>query len=138
MSLDRSVGLSLLFLILGSGWVPTRGADSASEAVLKEKGLTKSGHTFVIEDEKPVLAKMKEVRGIFATYATVAEKQAAAEQVAMQSAQLVQNRAELQANLNMLNQQINASGAARSVRYGRMNIQQTPANNPMLAQEECR
>ena len=52
MSLNRSVGLSLLFLILGSGWVRPW-CRLGPEAVLKEKGLTKSGHTFVIEDEKP-------------------------------------------------------------------------------------
>jgi hypothetical protein len=136
---DRSVGLSLAILILilglGSSWSTALGGDSAAETALKQKGLTKTGHTFVIEDEKPVLAKMKEVRGIFASYATVAEKQAAVEQMAMQSAELAQQRTELQANLNMLNQQIAASGASRTVRVGRMSVPQTPANNPALAQK---
>src|ERR1700722_16383477 len=97
---DRSFGLSLMILILGLGsnWSTALGGDSAAETALKQKGLTKTGHTFLIEDEKPVLDKMKEVRGIFASYATAAEKQASVEQMAMQSAQLDQQRTELQAN----------------------------------------
>jgi hypothetical protein len=137
MRLDRSVGLSLMTVILGlgSGWSMALGGDSAAETALNKKGLTRTGHTFLIEDEKPVLDKMKDVRGIFTSYATAAEKQATVEQMAMQSVQLDQQRAELQANLNMLNQQINASGAARTVRVGRMSVPQNASNNPMLAQK---
>jgi hypothetical protein len=134
MSLNRSVGLSLLFVILGSVGAESRAGDSAAESALKAKGLTKTGHTFVIEDEKPVLEKFKEVRGVFESYAAVAEKQAAIEQMAMQSAQLEAARAETQANLNMLNQQINATGAARPIRSGRYSMPQNASNNPMLAQ----
>jgi hypothetical protein len=138
MRRDRSVGLPLLLIILGSGWVPSRGADSAAESALKEKGLAKSGHTFVIEAEKPVLAKMKEARGVFASYATAAEKLAAAEQMATQSTQLEGQRVELQSNLNALNQQIAIQGTGTpnaSYGRGRSNVQQTAANNPVLAQK---
>src|SRR4051812_24584075 len=103
----RSAGFLLAFVVLGSGG--TRGADSppASVAALKQKGLTKSGLTFVLEAEKPVLAGMKEVRALVADHARAAEKQAMAEQVATRLAQVEERRAELQDNLNDLNQQIN-------------------------------
>jgi hypothetical protein len=139
MKLDRSVGLPLLVLVLASGWSPARGGDSAAELALKEKGLTRTGHTFVLEEaEKPVLEKMKEVRGVFAIYATSAEKVAAVEQMAMQSTQLEAQRVELQANLNALIQQIAIQGTGTSnASYGRSryNVRQTAANNPVLAQK---
>jgi hypothetical protein len=138
MRLDRSVGLPLLVLVLASGSSPALGGDSAAELALKEKGLTRTGHTFVLEEaEKPVLDKMKEVRGVFATYATAAEKLAAAEQMAVQSTQLEAQRVELQANLNALNQQIAIQGTGMpNSSYGRSryNVRQTAANNPVLAQ----
>jgi hypothetical protein len=134
MRLDRSIGLPLVIVILGSCWSPARAGDSAAESALKAKGLTKVGHTFVLEEaEKPVLAKIKEIRGVYASYAAVAEKQAAAEELVMQSAQLDQQRVELQVNLNMLNQQI-ASTPNSSYGRGRYNMPQTPANNPLMAQ----
>ena len=138
MMLGRSVGLPLLVLILASNGSPARGGDSAAESILKQKGLTKTGHTFIIEDEKPVLAKMKEIRVVFAGYVSVAEKQAAAEQVAMQSAQLEEHRVELQSNLDDLNQQIAIQGTGMSnssYGRGRYNVRQTAANNPVLAEK---
>ena len=139
MKRNRSVGLPLLALILASSSSTARGGDSAAELALKEKGLTRTGHTFVLEEaEKPVLDKMKEVRGVFAVYATAAEKLAAAEQMAMQSTQLEAQRVELQADLNALNQQIAVQGTGASSSYygrGRYNVRQTAANNPVLAQK---
>jgi hypothetical protein len=139
MKLGRSVGLPLLVLILASNGSPARGGDSAAESALKKKGLTKSGHTFVLEEaEKPVLEKMKEVRGVFATFAAAAEKQAAAEQMAMQSTQLEAQRVELQSNLNALNQQIAIQGTGMpnsSYGRGRYNVRPTAANNPVLAEK---
>jgi hypothetical protein len=104
MRMDRSAGLFLLSLSLGS--VPVRAADPAPLTVLKEKGLTKSGTTYVIEAEKPVLQKMKEVKATFAIYARLAERQAMEEQVAGHLTQLEQQQTELQAQLTDLNQQI--------------------------------
>lgn len=131
----RSLRLLLLIALVGSGGDRSWGGDSAAEKALNEKGLLRTGHTFVIEDEKPVLEKLKDVRGVFASFATIAEKRAEAEQMTMQSAMLDQDRAELQANLNMLNQEISATGAAAPIRMGRRSIQQTANNNPLLAQK---
>jgi hypothetical protein len=105
---DRFSGLTLLFVVLGG--LGARGADSPSASVLKKKGLAKSGITFVIEAEEPVLAKMKELRAIFAGYASAAGRQPVAEQVATRLTQLQERRVELQDNLNDLNQQINEQG----------------------------
>jgi hypothetical protein len=139
MKRDRSVGLPMLVIILASSCSTAWGGDSAPELALRAKGLTRSGHTFVLEEaEKPVLQKIKEVRGVFATYATAAEKLAAAEQMAMQSVQLEAQRVELQANLNALNQQIAIQGTGMSnssYGRGRYNVRQTAANNPVLAQK---
>jgi hypothetical protein len=140
MRLDRSVGLPLLLFILGSVGAESRGGDSAAEATLKEKGLAKAGHTWVIEAEKPVLAKMKEIRAIFASYATAAEKQAVAEQVAMQSAQLEEHRVELQSSLDDLNQriveQVTTPQASPFPRQGPNNTPPTAPSNPLIAQRD--
>jgi hypothetical protein len=108
-----------LLVALGA---PALGGDSAAEQALNGKGLTKVGRVFVdVEAEKPVLARIKEVRAsTFAAFASAAEKQAAAEQLQVQSALLAEQHAELQANLSALNQQVNAQNASMGGRYGRM------------------
>ena len=50
MSLNPSVGLSLLFVILGSVGAESRAGDSAAESALKAKGLTKTGHSPSLTD----------------------------------------------------------------------------------------
>jgi hypothetical protein len=136
MHRDHFLKLPLLFLILGSSWGTSLAGDSASETTLKGKGLTKSSSTWVIEDEKPVLASMKEAAAVFKSYAQVADRQAEAEGLTEQSKMLDQQRTEVQNNLTVLNQQIAqmpnpAAGMnSRNARY----YQQTPANNPLLAQ----
>ena len=135
----RPIGLPLLFVILGSGGGTSRGADPAAEATLKEKGLTKSVSTYVIEAEKPVLAKVKEVRGLFANYAMLAERQATAENVAMQSAQLEEHRAELQSTLDDLNERIIEQGGAQAnnlPRRGMPGGPMTGSNSPLIAQRD--
>jgi hypothetical protein len=103
----RCVGLPLLFIAVGSVGGTAAGGDSAAEAALKGKGLTKVGRVFVdVEAEKPVLAKIKEVRASFAGYASLAGKQAASEQYEAQSGHLEEQRVELKANLDDLNQRI--------------------------------
>jgi chromosome segregation ATPase len=122
--------------VLGSSGTAAVGSDSESEAVLKAKGLSKTLSTWVIEDEKPVLASMKEASAVFKSYAQLADRQAEADELAANSKLLDQQRTEIQNNLNMLNQQIAqmpnpAAGVnSRMAKY----YQQTPANNPLLAQ----
>jgi hypothetical protein len=131
----RLVGIALLIVAFEGGWGPALAGDSPAETALKAKGLTRAGRVFVdAEAEKPVLAKMKEVRATsFAAFATAADKQAAAEQLQMQSAQLDEQRATLQANLNALTQQINAENASMGGRYRRMAGSMTA---PLRAQQQ--
>jgi hypothetical protein len=132
---DRSVLPSLLLIVLGSGWTPSMGADPAALTALKQKGLTKSGRAFVIEAEKPVLSKMKEVQAAFAGYAALAERQAAAEQLATHLVQLEERRGELQDGLNNLNQRINEQGMSPP-RQGPGGFAQGGLNPGMIAQRD--
>jgi hypothetical protein len=131
----RLVGLALLFLSLGSGQGPALGGDSPAESALKAKGLTRSGRVFSdTEAEKPALEKLKDVRGVFATFASAADKQATAEAYQMQVVQLGEQHATLQANLNALTQQINAQNASMAgSRMGRMAGTMTA---PLRAQQQ--
>ncbi len=122
---DRPVGLLMVFALLGSA--TARGADPA--AVLKEKGLTKSGTVYLIEDEKPVLEKLKEVKALFASYGQAAERQAAQAQIAYNLAEMGQQHAAMQQELNALNQQ---SRSRVGGRMGRM--ANSPQFNPVAAE----
>ena len=86
------------------------GADSPAVAVLKEKGLTRSGRLFVIEAEKPVLEKWKEARSVLADYLATAERKNESDLAARESEELQAHCAELQEKLTELNQQINEQG----------------------------
>jgi hypothetical protein len=107
---QRRTWLPLVFVSLGfgSGWGgnSATGGDSAAEVALKGKGLSKAGRVFVIEDEKPVLAKIKDVRASYSAYASAADKQAAFERYEVQSAQLADQQTELKSNLDDLNQRL--------------------------------
>jgi uncharacterized protein YukE len=127
--------LPLLLLILGSIPAQSQAAGSESEATLKAKGLSKVLSTWVIEDEKPVLASMKEAKAVFKSYAEVADRQLEAEGLTAQSKMLDQQRSEIQANLNALNQQIaqmpnRPAGGGKYAKY----YQQTANNNPLMAE----
>ena len=124
---DRSVGLWLVSVFLGA--TTAGAADPAS--VLKEKGLAKSGTTYVIEDEKPVLEKMKEVKAAFAGYSQAAERQAEQEQAANNLVLLGQQQAELQQQLNAMNRQISSQPRVGG-RAGRM--ASSSQANPMVAE----
>jgi hypothetical protein len=133
---EHLIKLPLLLVCLGLVEGQANGGDSEFEAALKAKGLSKTLSTWVIEDEKPVLAAMKEARAVFYSFAQVAERKSAAELLAAQSKMLDAQRAELQSNLNVLNQQIAqmpnpATGMGRQAKY----YKQTAANNPLLAQK---
>ncbi len=133
----RIIGLALLVVVaLGPARGTALGGDSVAEAALKKKGLTREGRLFVdVAAEKPVLDLMRTVRASsYAAFATVAEKQAAAEMLQMQSAQLEEQRLTLQANLTALNQQIAANNASMGGgKYGRL-ARSMP--NPLQAQHQ--
>jgi hypothetical protein len=79
-------------------------------AALKEKGLARSGRYFVVEGEKAVLDKWKEVRASLNEYLATADRRRGEEQAAQNSARLEERRAELQSSLNEMNQLINEQG----------------------------
>ncbi len=118
MRLHRPAGFALLLLSVAFGFGPGRapafGGDSAAEAALKEKGLVKTGRVLVIEDEKTVLAKMKDARASFASYAMMADRQAASERAEAQAARLEEQRVELKANLDELNLRIIEQAATQA------------------------
>jgi chromosome segregation ATPase len=126
MRRDRFVGWSVLGLVLGTAWAPSRGAGPGAEAVLEEKGLTKSGQVFVIEEEAPVLAKMKEARAAYARYAAAAERQSASERVSARVAELEEQRNQLQEALDELDRQIPQQGNPQAAGFSR------PGGNPMM------
>jgi hypothetical protein len=119
MRLNRSAGMPMMFVVLVAGGLPSRGSDSVAEATLKGKGLTKVARTYVIEAETPALAKMKEIRAALASYGNLADRQATAEQAASYLAQLDEQKAQLQTNLDALNQQINLQGNTQANNLGR-------------------
>ena len=82
-----------------------------TDPALKEKGLTKVGTVFVIDAEKPVLAKWKETRASFAAYAAMSDQQTANQQLADRASQLEENRANLQSQLEDLNLRIGDQGS---------------------------
>lgn len=106
--MGRFVGRALLLAALGA--TGARGADPPAMAVVKQNRLAKSGVTFVVEGETPVLAKVKELKALYAEYVAAASKHSAAEQLTTHLAQLDGRRTELQRNLDELNQRINEQG----------------------------
>lgn len=105
----RSILLPPLLVALHAGWAAPRADDPAYVAALKSKGLTKAGTAFVLDDEKPVLAKLKEARAAFNAYAALGGEQSRAQELAQQAGQLEEQRAALQAQLDELNEQIGTS-----------------------------
>jgi DNA repair exonuclease SbcCD ATPase subunit len=149
LHLHRPTGISLLFVVLGPCWSP--GAEPKAATALKEKGLTRSGTTLVVEAEKPVLIKMKEAKSLLSSYAAAASKKEEADQAAGMLAQLEERRVELQQNLDQLNQQINeqavmptrpgASGMGPSYLpqlLSQLNQIQTPLNQIVAEQKSLR
>jgi paraquat-inducible protein B len=134
MLLNRPIGLSLLFIALGSA--RSQGADSAAEAVLEGKGLAKSGRVYVIEAEAPVLEKMKGVKAAYASYASAVDRQDAADQFASQIVEMEQQRLAMQSNLNALNQGVTQQ--QRMASYGRRGSRYTPnaMNSPLVAERD--
>ena len=104
----RHFALVLSLVVLSTG--VSSAADSPAIAVLKEKGLTRSGRFFVIEAEEPVLQKWQESRAVIASYAAAAGRKNEADLSARELSQLEARRTELQNKLNDLNQQINEQG----------------------------
>jgi hypothetical protein len=118
----RFVGLSLFLMLLGSS--RSLGAEQSTVSALKEKGITKSGVTLVIEAEKPVLTKVKEVRELLTNTIAATTRKAEAEQAITELARLKESRADLQEKLNELNQLINEQG------FQQANNAPRPGNGP--------
>lgn len=106
MRFRRSIRLPLAFVVLAAGWASPRKDDSASDQILKDKGLTKSATVFAIEEEKPVLARMKEARAAYTAYAAMAEQHTVHQELAQRAGHLEEQRAELQGQVDDLNQRI--------------------------------
>jgi hypothetical protein len=100
----RHLVMSLPIVVFSSAVCPA--ADPPAIAALKEKGLTRSGRLFVIEDEQAVMEKWKSTRAVLAEYTAAAGRARDAEQAASEAAQLEERRAALQQNLNALDLQI--------------------------------
>ena len=111
MRLDRSLAWVVLTVAVGSGWGPPQKADRPADIALKEKGLTKTGTVYTIEDEKPVLARMKEARTGYQAFAAMSSQQSMHEELARKGAQLEDQRAELQSQLEEINQRIGEMAA---------------------------
>lgn len=134
MLLERPIVWSLLFLALGPAWSASAAADPAAEAVLKGKGLAKSGRVYVIEAEAPALEKMNEVKAAHRAYLAAVERLEAADQFASQVAGLEQERRAMQASLNALNHA--ASQQQRMSHYGRRGSRYSSGamNSPLVAE----
>ncbi len=65
MRLAHTLSLLLLLNSVGTIWASPPGEDSPSDLALKEKRLTKVSNVYVLEAEKPVLAKLKDARSSF-------------------------------------------------------------------------
>ena len=106
MHFARSVCVPLVLVVLGAGWDTPKKPDSVSDLTLKDKGLIKTGTAYVIEDEKPVLVKMKEARTSFSAYAAMSGQQVQHEELAAHATQLEEQRGDLQAQLDDVTQRI--------------------------------
>ena len=139
---NHLVGLPFLYVAIGSCWAQGRADDSSAIALLKEKGLSKAGTTFVIEGEKPVLARMKEAKAAFASYAALSERHQMEEQLGTHLADLEQNRVAIQAQVTEMNQAIiehaatTASNTGNFPRQGNNNPGQRQMADPMVAQRD--
>jgi hypothetical protein len=104
----RHFVLSLPLVVFTS--VLSLGADSPAMDVLKQKGLTRSGRIFVLDEEEPVLEKWTNIRAVLAKHTAAVERKNDVEQAAQEFEQLEERRVALQQNLDQLNQQINQQG----------------------------
>jgi hypothetical protein len=84
--------------------------EPAGVDVLEKKGLTRSGRFFVIQAETTVLEKWKATRVILADHAATIRRKDEADFATRRRAGLDDRRAELQRNLDELNQRINEQG----------------------------
>ncbi len=140
MRLDRPLRLSLLLACLGPGWASIRAEDTPTDLALKPKGLAKVSNVYVLEAEKPVLAKLKEARTSFAAYASMSDQQMTTQQLNERSTQLDQGRNELQSQMGDLNQRISEQQASSPAQtyggFGRTGFQGTVLDSPLVAERE--
>ena len=140
MRLDRLFCLTLLLASMVPTWASIRAEDTPTDLALKAKGLAKVSNVYVIEAEKPVLAKLKEARTSFAAYASVSDQQATTQQLNERSTQLDQNRNELQSQMADLNQRINEQQASSPAQtyggFGRTGFPGTGTDSPLVAERD--
>jgi prefoldin subunit 5 len=106
----RIVSFVLVLPIVALAPAHSAAADSPAVTALKAKGLSRSGRVFVIEAERSVLDRWKEIRTAIADHAAAERRKNEAERIEQETAQLEEHRRELQAQLDVLNQQINEQG----------------------------
>ncbi len=114
MRFARSLAGVVLTVVVGSGWGPPQKTEKPSDLALKEKGLTKTATVYTIEDEKPVLARMKEARTAYSAFAAMASQHSMHEELAQQARQLEDQRTELQGQIDDVNQRIGEMSSSSS------------------------
>jgi len=138
MRFERPLSLVLLFGVVGSSWGSPPTEDPAVDSPLKDKGLTKQGYVYVLEAEKPVLAKLKEARTSFATYASMSDQHLTTQQLAERGSQLEQTRSQIQNQMADLNQRMSEQRAMTPPQtyggFGRGTISGTPYDSPLMAE----
>ncbi len=140
MRFDRLLVLPSLIVILGSSWNSLRAEDTPTDLALKPKGLAKVSNVYVLEAEKPVLAKLKEARTSFASYASMSDQQMTTQQLNERSTQIDQSRNELQSQMGDLNQRISEQQASSPAQiyggFGRTGFPGTGLDSPLVAERE--
>ena len=138
MRFELPLSLVLLLGVIGSSWGSPPTEDPAVDSPLKDKGLTKQGYVYVLDAEKPVLAKLKEARTSFATYASMSDQQLTTQQLAERGSQLEQTRSQIQNQMADLNQRIAEQRATTPLQsyggFGRGTVSGTPFDSPLVAE----
>ncbi len=109
------------FVLILCGILPpsTYAGDPVAEARLAHKGLTRSGHAFVVEAEAPILEKMKLLKVALSAYNASVQRRTEAEQVGAEVAQIEQQRTQLLSDLDDLTQQIDLQAGQSLGGFGR-------------------
>ncbi|WP_165229044.1 hypothetical protein [Aquisphaera insulae] len=97
---------------------PALAADSPAVALLKGKGLVKSGLYFVVDEETSAIGKWKSARSVLADYQSASDRKARSDQSTRNAVDLEDRRAELEATLAELDIQINAQGMPQGGNQG--------------------
>ena len=93
------------WVLVTLGWA-TCSTAAEPAATLAAKGLTKSGRVYVVDGERALAARWKDVRPTLAAYAQLTERQGHASESATRQTELEEQRLDGQNRLAELNQQI--------------------------------